>query len=107
MKCLIINSGKGFYSIDGATQIPLDQITKDDMLAILSLVVDGDAEMDEYDENQLRHAAHRIIYKNLYSRLNDLSANKARFKDESTVLYRAAIDKYNVALEDDNSPYMV
>ena len=107
MKCLLIENGRGYYSLDGENKFPLDQITKDDLLKMLDLIIDFDAEMDEYDENLVHHAAHKIIYRNLYSKLKDLSNNKTRFKDESASLYRSAIDRYNVELADDNSAFMV
>ena len=107
MKCLLIENGKGYYSLDGEHKIPLDQITKDDLLKMLDLIIDYDAEMDEYDENLVQHAARKIIYRNLYSKLKDLSSNKTRFKDESTSLYRSAIERYSIELTDENAPYKV
>lgn len=106
MKCLLIESGKGYYSLDGEQKCLLDQITKDDLLKILDLIIYCEAEMDEYDDNLIQHAAHKIIYRSLYSKLLDLSINKTRFKDESTSLYRSAIERYNVEL-DENAPYEV
>ncbi|WP_297871511.1 hypothetical protein [uncultured Oscillibacter sp.] len=107
MKCLLIENGKGYYSLDGEHKVPLDQITKEDLLKMLDLIIDYDAEMDEYDENLVQHAAHKIIYRNLYSKLKDLSSNKTRFKDESTSLYRSAIERYSIELADENAPYKV
>ena len=107
MKCLLIDDGKGYYSLDGENKFPLDQITKEDLLKMLDLIIDFDAEMDEYDENRIHNAAHKIIYRNLYSKLNDLSAHKTRFKDESTSLYRTAVEKYSAELEDDSAPYKI
>lgn len=107
MKCLLIENGKGYYSLDGESKFPLDQITKEALLRMLDLIIDYDAEMDEYDESRVQHAAHKIIYRNLYSKLKDLSNNKTRFKDESTSLYRSAIERYNVELSDENAPYRV
>lgn len=107
MKCLLIENGKGYYSIDGENRFPLDQITKGDLLKMLDLIIDYDAEMDEYDDNLIQHAAHKIIYRNLYAKLKDLSNNKTRFKDESSSLYRSAIERYNIELADENAPYKV
>lgn len=107
MKCLLIENGKGFYSLDGEHRFPLDQITKDDLLKMLDLIIDYDVEMDEYDDNLVQHAAHKIIYRSLYAKLKDLSNNKTRFKDESTSLYRSAIERYKMELADENAPYRV
>lgn len=85
-----------------------DQSVLVDYISELSLdAIDYDAEMDEYDENLVQHAAHKIIYRNLYSKLKDLSSNKTRFKDESTSLYRSAIERYSIELADENAPYKV
>ena len=107
MKCLIIKNGKGYYSLNGTDEIPLDNLSKEDLLKILNLIVTGMATMDEYDETAVLHTAHKIIYKNLYEKFKELEINKARFRDESTSLYREAIDKYNVELRDENDPYKV
>jgi hypothetical protein len=104
MKCLIIENGKGYFSLDGISKTALDQLTKNDMLNLLNKIVSEDVEMDEYNEGRLLQAAHRIIYRNLYQRFNDLVANKTRFIDESESLYRPAIEKYKVMISDVNTP---
>lgn len=105
MKCLIIENGKGFFSLNGVSKTQLDLISKDDLLKILNLILETgeDVSMDEYDDNKLYQAAHRIIYRNLYQKFQDLSLNKTRFKDESSVLYRSAIEKYGAMLGNDNN----
>lgn len=104
MKCLVIENGKGYFSLDGSTKTALDQLTKNDMLNLLNKIVSEDVEMDEYSEEWLHQAAHRIIYRNLYQRFNDLIGNKTRFLDESESLYRPAIEKYKVMIVDVNPP---
>lgn len=106
MKCLIIENGKGYFSLDGESKTQLDQISKDDLLKLLNLIVDAeeDVQMDEYDEEKLHQAAHRIIYRNLYQKFCDLLLNKTRFKDESSALYKSAIERYGAMLEDENIP---
>ncbi|ANU54650.1 hypothetical protein I5Q82_06875 [Acutalibacter muris] len=99
MKCLLIENGKGYYALDESNKISLDQLTKEDLLKLLDLVLSSEVEIDPYDENNLQNAAHRIIYRNLCSKLNSLIDNKARFKDESISIYKAAMDKYKVELQ--------
>lgn len=103
MKCLIIENGKGYYSFNGEDKFLLDQITKDALLKILDLIIEYDVELDEYNDEILQHAAHKILYRNLYLKFKDLSDNRTRFKDESTALYRSAIEKYNAELADENT----
>ena len=106
MKCLIIENGKGYFSFDGDAKVLLDQITKDDLLKLLNMIVDDDVaiEMDEYDENTLHHAAHKIIYRTLNQKFKDLHQNKTRFKDESRALYKSSIEKYSAELKNADTP---
>lgn len=100
MKYLIINNSQGFYNIDKSTSNmkPIDQITKEDLLALLDLCFGDDFEMDPYDSSILKNAAHQIIYKNIYQKLDSLRTQRERFIDEKTALYVKAIADYNVEL---------
>ena len=69
MKYLMIDNGMGFYCLDGsvASKKPLDNITKEELLTLVELCVEKeDFEMDQYDATLVRHAAHQIIYKNIF-----------------------------------------
>ena len=59
-----------------------------------------DFEMDEFDVNKVQNAAHQIIYKNIYQKLNDLVMRRVSFQDEKNSLYRTAIAKYSSELSD-------
>ena len=102
MKCLLIKDGKGLFSTDDSNFIPLDMITKNDLLKILDLIINNDVEMDPFDDILIKNAAHKIIYRNLYSKFFDLLRNKSRFKDESTSLYRSAIERYEVEMTNED-----
>lgn len=95
MKYLKIEKNMGFYSIDSTEWKSIDKLDKADLLSLVNLVLTRDFEMDKFDETLLRNPAHNIIYKHIYGKLNDLSNDKNRFKDESTNLYKKAIEKYS------------
>ena len=98
MKYLKINENKGYFLRQGEGGVsewfPIDQISKDDLLALLHKAVSEIFEMDDFTEDNLSNKAHFIIYKNLHEKFIGLIANKTRFKDESDGLYKAALEKY-------------
>lgn len=99
MRILKIDQNKGYFSLDGEEWLELDKLTKESILALLDLIISGDAEMDEYSEEKLKQPAHGIIYRNLYQKLSELSSNKDKFKRESESLYKESIDKYGAILD--------
>ncbi len=103
MKYLYINNGKGFYSTTGLEKDKQDisNISKDDILIILNKCLEEDKEfsMDEYNEDTLHNAAHKIIYRNIFQKLDELRKKQNRFIDDKSNLYKAAIDKYQNELE--------
>ncbi len=100
MKCLKIEHGKGFYAIKQEVWKPIDEINKEDLLAILALILDNDEviEMDQYDDSLLQNAAHKIIYRNIYNKFASVDSQKEHFVDEKMNLFKSAIDRYSVEL---------
>lgn len=98
MKNLRINDGKGEFSLDGVEYKPLDELNKDDLLALLDIALnlEQEMEMDEYDSDVITHPAHKIIYKNIHDKLKEVVANKQQFTDDANELYQEAYDKYKV-----------
>lgn len=95
MKYLKIENGKGFY-LDSENEFQtIDLIQKEDMLNLLDAVTDKEIEF-EMDENsdEILNEAHKIIYNELYKRLNELKEDKDRFLEESESLYKDALQKY-------------
>ncbi|MGK0208011.1 MAG: hypothetical protein ACI8ZA_002022, partial [Gammaproteobacteria bacterium] len=68
MKCLQIESGKGYFSVDGNKWILLDQITKEDILKIITSGLQHGFELDSPIDNEVKNKAHEIIYKNLQAK---------------------------------------
>lgn len=106
MKCLRINSGKGEFALDGTNFSPLDEVKKDDILALLDIALDPsqDIEMDEYDPDAFTNPAHKVIYNNIYDKFIELNTNKAQFIGEVDELYQEAYDKYKLPEAGDGEP---
>lgn len=102
MTYLRIDNNKGYYRTDNTNDdwVEIDQISKDDLLKLLSIATTSDFEMDDYDNELLQNPAHNIIYRNIYGKFSELLNNKSRFQDSVNAMYRSAIDKYTV--EKDN-----
>lgn len=100
MKYLIIDNSRAFFTVDKSASVlkPIDQITKEDLMKLLDLCVTEEFEMDPYDPQKLKNAAHQIIYKNIYQKLDNLITQRERFEDEKTALYFKAIADYSVEL---------
>ena len=96
MKFLKIEDNKGYFSLEGTSWLPIDQINKDHLLKLLELALSTDFAMDAFEKEKLANQAHQIIYKHIYERFLELSKSKNRFKDESEALYKAAIEKYSL-----------
>ena len=101
MKYLVIDRSLAYYTVDTSVQpnMPIDKITKEDLMKLVELSLTDDFEMDPFDKNKLKNAAHAIIYKNLYQKLQALKMQKNKFMDEKTAMYRKAIEEYKVELE--------
>ena len=94
MKLLSIKDNLGHYLGGSGQSIPVDKITKDDLLRLVNLTLSEDVEFDEYDENELKNQAHQIIYKSVLEKLRGLGDRKQEFIDESERLYLKEYEKY-------------
>ena len=95
MKYLKIDDNKGYFTIDGTTWKPIDQINKNGLLILLDRALEDGFEMDEFEDEKIANPAHQIIYKNLYERFSEITRNLNRFSDESQNIYKDAISKYS------------
>ena len=95
MKCLKIDDGKGYFSLNGSTWTEIDRITKEDLLNLLDLITMQEVIMDEFSDECISQPAHKIIYRNLYQKLSEFSKNKTVFIEESESLYKSALEKYS------------
>jgi hypothetical protein len=95
MKILKIDDGKGYFLKENSF-CEIDQITKDDILHYVDLIIGGEElEYDEYDENKLHNEAHKIIYGNLLDKIIDLKNHKDQLTDSIDQMYKTEIEKYS------------
>lgn len=94
MKILKIESNQGFYTITGTDYTSIDKINKEDLLKLVDITLEGDIEIDKYNEEIIKNKAHQIIYKNICEKLLDLDKRKEEFRDESDRLFLQEHEKY-------------
>lgn len=104
MKVLKIDNKKCFYSKDGINDIPITDISKDDIYSILSIIYNSsDYIIDEINEqNEISNDVERIIYTNIYEQLQTFIQNKEALKNEIDSELKEVIDKYKLDDNDDN-----
>ncbi len=95
MKLLKIKDGKGYFVGEGNQDQPIDKLTKEELLRMVNLTLGEDAiSFDEYNEELLHNQAHRIIYKNVCTKLIHLQERRSEFVDESERLFLEAYENY-------------
>ena len=95
MKLLEIKDDKGYYYDNKGELATIDKITKDDILRLVNLTLgEEEVEFDEFSDDNLKNQAHKIIYKSIFEKLQDLKKRKQEFIDESERLYLSEYEKY-------------
>jgi hypothetical protein len=97
MKYLKIENNQGFF-LKEDNWIAVDQITKEDLFSFINIILDsveGEFEMDEFSEETIQHAAHKIIYKNIYNKLLELEHEKDNLHDKVNQQFSTAFQKYS------------
>ncbi len=94
MKLLKIEDNAGWYLNDQGGFVPIDKITKQDLLRLVSLILAEETEVDEFDAEAIKNQAHQLIYKSISEKLGDLRNRRQEFTDESNRLYLEAHEKY-------------
>jgi hypothetical protein len=94
MKLLKIDSNCGHFLTKSGSYQAIDKITKDDLLRMVEVILGGDAEFDEYDEELIKNQAHQVVYKSIYNNLVSLQERKAEFIDESERMYLDDYKRY-------------
>ncbi|GAA4424248.1 hypothetical protein [Bremerella cremea] len=94
MKVLKIENNNGKFLDEKNAFHSIDKLTKGNLMWIVERVLDGTAEIEEYDESKLANQAHQVIYKSLYDNLSSLGARKDEFVDKSARLYLEHYERY-------------
>lgn len=94
MKLLKIESGQGLFLAESNNYLPVDKLTKEQLLRLVNLTLNEEVEFDEYAVEKLPNHAHQIIYKSVRDKLSDLRGRKAEFLDQSERLFLQDYEKY-------------
>lgn len=95
MKILKIDSGKGYYQTKEGVEKTMDLLSKEELIYLVETTINNEkAEIDEFKEELLTNPAHKIIYQNVYSKLDEIKKNREVIVANKTVLYKQAIEKY-------------
>ena len=98
MKCLKIEKGQGFFLNEKNEYDRIDSLKKEDILRLVDIALDSEKEfeLDPMDDGLIQNEAHKIIYRNLSQKFDELLQNKNRFIDESEGKYKEALKKYTL-----------
>lgn len=83
MKILKIEDSKGCFCTDGDEFISIDKLDKENLLKLVEHSLTKEVEMDDYDPEILKNEAHRIIYRSVHKKLQELMARKDEFFDKA------------------------
>ena len=96
MKILKCQNDICYLNINGQGKKILE-ITKEDILSALEYSYSNDdIELEEYDKDKIKNEAERIIYENLYNKIQDFIDNKQTLKNEIDGLFRELEEKYEI-----------
>ena len=95
MKYLKIDKSKGYYYNENNEYIEIVKIGSEDFYYLLNKAINSDDfDMDQYDETILHHEVHRIIYNEIYNKMQNFIKQKESILFEVNSLYDEAKRKY-------------
>jgi len=94
MKLLKTKDNLGYFLDDKGEFLPVDKITKEDLLRLVNLTLGEEVELDEYNDECIKNHAHQIIYKSIFEKLQGLKQRRKDFIDESERAYLQEYEKY-------------
>jgi hypothetical protein len=96
MNYLEIENKKGYFINKLTEKVEIEKIERDDLLFLLEMVdkEGSNFEMIEYEKGLLINPIQDIIYKNIYSKVNEFFENIDSFHDQINSLYKGAFEKY-------------
>lgn len=97
MMLLKIENNKGKFSTDGINFIEVEKISKDDILKMLEKVLSENEiiiEESNNDDKKINSPAQKIIYDNIYEKINEIIDEKEEINSFEDDEYYDAIKKY-------------
>ena len=96
MKLLKYENNTSYLYVDGKYK-KLLEISKEDILKSLEYIYEkDDIELEEYDKEKIVNEAEKIVYENLYNKLNKFKEDKPILKNEIDNLFRNLEEKYKI-----------
>ena len=96
MKILKFQNNTSYLYVDGKYKKILE-ISKDDILKALEYIYENDdIELEEYDKNKIVNEAEKIVYENLYNKLNNFKENKLKLKNDIDDLFKDLEETYKI-----------
>ena len=97
MKILRYESNASYLYVDGKYK-KLLEISKEDILKSLEYIYENeDVELEEYDKEKIVNEAEKIVYENLYNKLNNFKEDKPILKNEIDNLFKDLEEKYKIS----------
>lgn len=99
MKLLKADDNRGHFLNEANEFSSIDQITKEDVLRLAKCVLElEEVEFDPYDDEVIKNEAHRILYKNILEKLEELHGRREEFVEQRDELYKQAYEQYQEEL---------
>lgn len=99
MKILKYENNVSYLYVDGKYK-KLLEISKEDILKSLEYIYENeDVELEEYDKEKIVNEAEKIVYENLYNKLNNFKEDKPILKNEIDNLFKELEEKYKIRLQ--------
>lgn len=97
MKILKYEDNVSYLYVDGKYKKILE-ISKEDILKSLEYIYENeDVELEEYDKEKIVNEAEKIVYENLYNKLNNFKEDKPILKNEIDNLFKDLEEKYKIS----------
>ena len=97
MKILKYENNARYLYVDGKYK-KLLEISKEDILKSLEYIYENeDVELEEYDKEKIVNEAEKIVYENLYNKLNNFKEDKPILKNEIDNLFKDLEEKYKIS----------
>lgn len=97
MKILKYEDNVSYLYVDGKYK-KLLEISKEDILKSLEYIYENeDVELEEYDKEKIVNEAEKIVYENLYNKLNKFKEDKSILKNEIDSLFKDLEEKYKIS----------
>ena len=97
MKLLKYENNTSHLYVDGKYK-KLLKISKEDILKSLEYIYENeDVELEEYDKEKIVNEAEKIVYENLYNKLNNFKEDKPILKNEIDNLFKDLEEKYKIS----------